>query len=44
MLGNEGTDVFIDRNAGTGADAATDLSSAIKANSEIYFNLTYTTT
>jgi hypothetical protein len=44
MLGNQSDGAYIDRNAGTGADAALDMSSAIKANSEIYFNLTYTTT
>jgi hypothetical protein len=44
MLGNQSDGAYIDRNANTGADAALDMSSAIKANSEIYFNLTYTTT
>jgi hypothetical protein len=34
--------VYIDRNAGTGADPAVDLASAIKTNTEIYFNFTYT--
>jgi hypothetical protein len=42
LLGNQGTGAYIDRNAGTGADPALDLSNAIKANSEIYFNITYT--
>ena len=44
MLGNQSNGAYIDRNANTGADAAVDLSSAIKAGTEIYFNLTYTTT
>jgi hypothetical protein len=44
MLGTQSDGAYIDRNANTGADAALDMSSAIKANSEIYFNLTYTTT
>jgi hypothetical protein len=35
--------IYIDRNAGTGADPAVDLASAMKAGSEIYFNFTYTT-
>jgi hypothetical protein len=42
LLGNQGNGATIDRNAGTGADPATDMSSAIKANTEIYFNITYT--
>ena len=42
LLGNGASGATIDRNAGTGADPATDMSSAIKANSEIYFNITYT--
>ena len=33
--------VNIDRNAGTGADPATDLASAIKVNTEGYFSCTY---
>ena len=36
-----GTTSFIDRNAGTGADPAVDLASAIKANTEGYFSCTY---
>jgi hypothetical protein len=43
-LGETGnTYIYIDRNAGTGADPAVDLASAMKAGSEIYFNFTYTT-
>ena len=38
------THIYIDRNAGTGADPAVDLASAMKAGSEVYFNFTYTTT
>ncbi len=41
-LGNEATAIFIDRNAGTGADPATDLAAAIKAATEFYFTFTYT--
>ena len=43
-IGNEVTSINIDRNAGTGADPATDLASAIKANTEFYINFTYITT
>ncbi len=43
-IGNEGTSISIDRNAGTGADPATDLASAIKTNTEFYINFTYITT
>jgi hypothetical protein len=43
LLGNTGVGATMDRNAGTGADPTTDFASAIKANTEIYFNLTYTT-
>jgi len=42
-LGNGSTGIFIDRNAGTGADSAIDLASAIKSTTEMYFNFTYTT-
>jgi len=35
--------VYIDRNAGTGADPAIDLASAIRATTEFYVNFTYTT-
>jgi hypothetical protein len=43
-LGENGNPhIYIDRNAGTGADPAVDLASAMKAGSEIYFNFTYTT-
>jgi hypothetical protein len=43
LLGDGAVSATIDRNAGTGADPAVDFASAIKANTEIYFNLTYTT-
>jgi len=43
MLGDQGTGVFIDRNAVNGATAAIDLAGAMKAGTEVYFNLTYTT-
>jgi hypothetical protein len=43
MLGDQGTGVFIDRNSVNGATAATDMASAIKVDTEVYFNLTYTT-
>ena len=43
MIGDQSTGVFIDRNAVNGADPATDLAGAMKANTEVYFNLTYTT-
>jgi len=35
--------VYIDRNAGTGADPAVDLASAIRATTEFFVNFTYTT-
>jgi hypothetical protein len=43
MIGDQSSGVFIDRNAVNGADPSTDLAGAMKANTEVYFNLTYTT-
>jgi hypothetical protein len=42
LVGTQDTGAFIDRNDATGANPALDLSNAIKANTELYFNITYT--